>query len=124
MHEVAGRAAPDARVVYVDNDPIVHVHANALLTGSGTTGIVLADLRDPAAILSHPRVRELIDFTRPVALLLVAILHFIRDEEDPAGIVAMLRDALPAVILSFRVGRGCDLRHRVADSVPDAVAAV
>jgi hypothetical protein len=82
-------------VVYVDNDPIVHVHANALLTGSGTTGIVLADLRDPAAILAHPSLRELIDFTRPVALLLVAILHFIRDEEDPAGIVAALRDALP-----------------------------
>jgi len=96
VHEVAGRAAPDARVVYVDNDPIVHVHANALLTGSGTTGIVLADLRDPAAIVAHPQLRELIDFSRPVALLLVAILHFIRDEEDPAEIVATLRDALPA----------------------------
>jgi len=95
VHEVAGRAAPDTRVVYVDNDPIVHVHANALLTGSGATGIVLADLRDPAAILAHPALRELIDFTRPVALLLVAILHFITDEEDPAGIVATLRDALP-----------------------------
>jgi hypothetical protein len=95
VHEVAGRAAPDTRVVYVDNDPIVHVHANALLTGTGTTGIVLADLRDPAAILAHPQLRELIDFTRPVALLLVAILHFIKDEEDPAGIVATLRDALP-----------------------------
>ena len=83
VHEVAGRVAPDTRVVYVDNDPIVHVHANALLTG------------DPAAILAHPSLRELIDFTRPVALLLVAILHFIRDEEDPAGIVATLRDALP-----------------------------
>jgi len=95
VHEVAGRAAPDTRVVYVDNDPIVNVHANALLTGSGTTGVVLADLRDPAAILAHPGLRKLIDFTRPVALLLVAILHFIADEEDPAGIVATLRDALP-----------------------------
>ena len=95
VHEVAGRAAPDTRVVYVDNDPIVHVHANALLAGTGTTGIVLADLREPAAILADPRLRELIDFTRPVALLLVAILHFIRDEEDPAGIVATMRDALP-----------------------------
>ena len=55
VHEVAGQTAPDTRVVYVDNDPIVHVHANALLTGSGTTGIVLADLRDPAVILAHPR---------------------------------------------------------------------
>jgi len=80
----------------VDYDRIVHVHANALLTGSGTTGIVLADLRDPDVILEHPKVRGLIDFTQPVALLLVAILHFITDEENPAGIVATLRDALPA----------------------------
>src|ERR1700761_9439088 len=96
VHEVAGQVAPDSRVVYVDNDPIVHVHANALLTGSGTTGIVLADLRDPAAILDHPALAELIDFTKPVALLLAAILHFIRDEEDPAAIVATLRDSVPA----------------------------
>jgi hypothetical protein len=95
VHEVAGQVAPDARVVYVDNDPIVHVHANALLTGSGNTSIVLADLRDPDVIVEHPKVRGLIDFTRPVALLLVAILHFITDEQDPAGIVATLRDALP-----------------------------
>lgn len=108
VHEVAGRAAPDARVVYVDNDPIVHVHANALLTGSGTTGIVLADLRDPSAILAHPRLHELIDFTRPVALLLVAILHFATDEEDPAGIVATLLDALPG-------GSYLALSHATAD---------
>ena len=95
VHEVAGQVAPDARVVYVDNDPIVHVHANALLSGSGTTSIVLADLRDPTAILEHPKLRGLIDFTQPVALLLVAILHFITDAENPAGIVATLRDALP-----------------------------
>ena len=76
-------------------DPIVHVHANALLSGSGTTSIVLADLRDPTAILEHPKLRGLIDFTQPVALLLVAILHFIKDAENPAGIVATLRDALP-----------------------------
>jgi SAM-dependent methyltransferase len=94
VHEVAGRAAAGARVVYVDNDPIVNVHANALLTGTGTTSIVLADLRDPRAILAHPEVRKLIDFAQPVGLLLVAILHFIKDEEDPARIVATLRDAL------------------------------
>jgi hypothetical protein len=95
VHEVAAQAGPGARVVYVDNDPIVHVHANALLTGNGTTSIVLADLRDPKAILEHPKLRELIDFTQPVALLLVAIVHFITDAENPAGIVAVLRDALP-----------------------------
>jgi hypothetical protein len=96
VHEVAGRVAPDARVVYVDNDPIVNVHANALLTGAGTTGIVLADLRDPKAILSHPTTRRLINFDEPVALLLIAVLHFVRDDEHPAELVATLRDALPA----------------------------
>ena len=96
VHEVAGQVAPGARVVYVDNDPIVHVHANALLTGSGTTSIVLADLREPEVILAHPKLRGLIDFAQPVALLLVAILHFIAETENPAGIVARLRDALPS----------------------------
>ena len=96
VHEVAGQVAPGSRVVYVDNDPIVHVHANALLTGSGTTGIVLADLREPREILTHPKVRELIDFSEPVALLLIAILHFITEEENPHGIVATLRDGLPS----------------------------
>ncbi len=95
VHEVAAEVAPGTRVVYVDNDPIVHVHANALLTGSGTTRIVLADLREPGKILADPRVGELIDFGRPVALLLIAILHFIAEEEDPSRILATLRDALP-----------------------------
>jgi S-adenosyl methyltransferase len=95
VHEVAGSVAEGTRVVYVDNDPIVNVHANALLTGGGTTGIVLADLRNPEAILSDPGVRRLIDFGEPVGLLLIAVMHFVRDDEDPAGIVATLREALP-----------------------------
>src|SRR5579859_3430012 len=66
VHQVAGQIAPQTRVVYADNDPIVHVHANALLTGSGTTGIVLADLREPEVILDHPETRALIDFGQPV----------------------------------------------------------
>ncbi len=94
VHEVATETAPDVRVVYVDNDPIVHVHASALLTGTGATRIVLADLREPEAILAHPKVGELIDLSQPVALLLIAILHFITDDEDPAGIVTAFRDAL------------------------------
>jgi len=110
VHEVA---APGTRVAYVDNDPIVHVHANALLTGSGTTSIVLADLREPEAILAHPKVRALIDFTQPIALLLVAILHFITDTEDPARILAVLRDALPA-------GSYLALSHATADFRPAA----
>jgi len=71
------------------------VHASALLTGTDSTGVVLADLRDPEVVLAQPKLRDLIDFTQPVALLLVAILHFITDAEGPAAIVATLRDALP-----------------------------
>lgn len=119
VHQVAGEVAPDTRVVYVDNDPIVHVHANALLTGTGTTSIVLADLREPEIILGHPKTRALIDFRRPVGLLLVAILHFITEAENPAGIVATLRDALPDgsyLVLSHATG---DLRPDAAQSAAD-----
>jgi hypothetical protein len=95
VHEVARQVAPDARVVYVDHDPVVHVHASALLANnSPTTLAVLADLREPEVILDHPQVRRLIDFDQPLGLLLVAVLHFITDDEDPAGIVARLRDAM------------------------------
>jgi hypothetical protein len=115
VHEVAGQVASGTRVVYVDNDPIVHVHANALLTGSGATSIVLADLREPEAILAHPKVRGMIDFSQPVALLLVAILHFIAEEENPAGIIATLRDALPP-------GSYLALSHGTTDFHPPGLA--
>jgi hypothetical protein len=91
----------------------VHVHANALLAGSGITSIVLADLREPEAILAHPKVRALIDFGQPVALLLVAILHFITEQEKPADIVAAFRGALPA-------GSYLALSHATADFRPVA----
>ena len=97
MHEVAQAVAPSARVVYVDNDPLVLAHARALLTSSpeGRTAYIHADLRDPAAILNDPVTREVLDFTQPIALMLIAILHMIPDEEKPAEIVATLLDALP-----------------------------
>lgn len=115
VHEVAAQIAPDIRVAYVDNDPIVHVHASALLTGAGTTCVVLADLRDPEAILAHPEVTALIDFTRPVALLLVAVVHFLTDRQDPARIIATLRDALPP-------GSYLALSHGTADFHPPGTA--
>jgi len=93
VHETAAQHAPGARVAYADNDPVIHAHANALLTGTGTTKIILADLRDPEKIIAAAG--EFLDFTKPIGLLLVAILHFIPDNEDPAGIVAAFRDALP-----------------------------
>jgi S-adenosyl methyltransferase len=97
VHEVAQAQLPSARVVYADNDPLVLAHARALLTSSreGRTAYVHADLRNPEAILSSPVVREVLDFSQPVALMLVAVLHFIYDEEKPAEIIATLLDALP-----------------------------
>ncbi|WP_374936962.1 SAM-dependent methyltransferase [Streptomyces sp. Ru73] len=106
-HEVARESVPDARVVYADNDPIVATHADARLTSAPGTAFVLGDVRDPAALLAAPAVRALIDFEAPVAVLLVAVLHFLRDDEDPAGVVAALADALPAgsrLILSHATG--------------------
>ena len=98
MHEVAQAIAPESRVVYVDNDPIVLVHAHALLTSApdGRTAYIEADLRDPEAILGSPAVAETLDLNQPVALMLVAILHFMVDADDPAHIVATLLAALPA----------------------------
>ena len=106
VHEVAHELMPAARIVYVDNDPVVCTHGQALLADAGTTEVVTADLRRPAAILNDPIVREFIDFHQPAGLLL-AILHHINDEEDPAGIMARLRDAMPSgsylAISSFRM---------------------
>jgi hypothetical protein len=95
VHEIAQAAAPGSRVVYVDNDPMVVAHSRALLAGDNTVAIQ-GDLRRPDEVLEHPEVQELIDFGQPVALLLLAILHFVPDDEDPFGIVARYRDALPA----------------------------
>ena len=97
VHEVAQEITPSARIVYADNDPLVLAHARALLTSApeGRTAYIHADLRDPKAIVTSPVVRDVLDFGKPVALLLVAILHFIPDEDQPAEIVGTLLDALP-----------------------------
>jgi len=94
VHQVAQRLVPDPRVVYVDNDPIVFVHANALLADHAGVVAVQADVRDPDSMLGHPVVREVLDFDQPIGLLMVGLLLFVTDEEDPAGIVARFRDAL------------------------------
>jgi hypothetical protein len=96
VHEVAHELNPAARIVYVDNDPVVYTHGQALLADARTTEVVTADVRQPRAILDDPIVGEFIDFSQPVGLLLLAILHHLNDEEDPAGVVAALRDAMPS----------------------------
>ena len=94
-HEVAQREAPDSRIVYVDNDPIVLLHAQSLLrsTAAGACDYIQADLRDPARILSEAG--RTLDFGQPVALMLLAILQFIPDDADPWGLVAQLMAPLP-----------------------------
>jgi hypothetical protein len=98
VHEVAQSVDPSARVVYADNDPLVLAHARALLTSSpeGRTAYIQADLRDPEAILSSSAVRDVLDLRQPVALITVAVLHFIHDEFKPAAALATLLDALPS----------------------------
>jgi S-adenosyl methyltransferase len=98
VHEVAQGIEPQCRVVYVDNDPIVLAHARALLTSApeGKTAYVHADLRDPGKILADTLIRQTLDFDRPIALMLVAVLHFLPDGDDPARVVSTLLDGLPS----------------------------
>lgn len=94
VHEVAQEASPDARIVYVDIDPVAVAHSKAILGGNENAAIIAGDLRESKEILAHGETRRLIDASQPTGLLLVAILHFIADEEDPWQIVASLRDSL------------------------------
>jgi hypothetical protein len=94
VHEAARESDPSARVVYVDYDPVVHVHNEALLASDDRVVSVQADIREPEVILGHPDVGRLIDFSQPVAVLCVAVLHLVPDAEDPEAIVARFRDRM------------------------------
>jgi S-adenosyl methyltransferase len=126
-HEVAQAVAPESWIVYVDNNPVVVSHAQALLSTPHTAAI-RGDLTRPDEILADPQVRRLIDFGRPVALLIVAILHFIPDVADPAGAVAKLRDAMAPgsylVITHVEVspahGAGREVRSQTARELGEA----
>ena len=116
-HEVAQRHDPTARVVYVDNDPIVLVHARALLTShpNGATAYLQADLREPKDILTASEVTGTLELTEPVAVLLVAVLHFLPDHEQAYDVVHTLMDGMPAG--SFLV-----VSHATTDLLPTATA--
>ncbi|OLT29824.1 hypothetical protein BJF79_40245 [Actinomadura sp. CNU-125] len=104
-HQVARAVRSDARVVYVDHDPIVRLHANALLAGDEQTTVLLRDMRDAEAVLDDPATQDLIDFSKPVAVLLVAVTHFLSDDEDPWGLVARyLRRLVPGSYLVLSAG--------------------
>ncbi|MGY4742080.1 SAM-dependent methyltransferase [Streptomyces sp. ATMOS53] len=94
VHEVAQAASPGARVVYVDHDPVAVAHSEAVLADNADADVVAADLRKPQEILGSPQVEQLIDLERPVALLLVALLHFVQDADDPYAAVAEFGAAL------------------------------
>ena len=113
-HEVAQRIAPDARICYIDNDPIVLAHARALLTSdpAGVTDYVDADLRDPDRVLSAAAAT--LDFSQPIAVMLLAILHVIPDDDDPLRLVGTIMDAVPPG--SFLV-----ISHPARDIHPDSV---
>ncbi len=117
-HEVAQSIAPASRIVYVDNDPIVLAHARALLTSTsqGATAYIHADLREAGKILQHPDVLEVLDLSKPVALMLVAILHFVKDADDPYGAVTQLVGAMPP-------GSYLVISHATNDYMPPEVAA-
>jgi S-adenosyl methyltransferase len=112
-HQAVQKVTADARVVYVDNDPLVRVHASALLTGEGSTRVITADLRDPDSVLNHPQTRELIDFSQPVGLLMTAVLHFVADSSNPWRLVSRyLAELAPESYLA--------LSHITADQKPPA----
>ncbi|SHM23238.1 SAM-dependent methyltransferase [Cryptosporangium aurantiacum] len=96
VHQIAQGVDPGARVVYIDNDPIVLAHGRALLAENGNTAVIQADMRDTAAILAQPELTKLIDFDQPVAALFVSVLHCIPDGDDPAALVARVFDRLPS----------------------------
>jgi SAM-dependent methyltransferase len=95
VHEVARQAKPDARVLYVDHDPIVCAYGRALLTTDHDVDLIQADVRHPQDILEHPTTRRLIDFGQPLAILIAAVMHFVPDQDDPQAIVTAYSQALP-----------------------------
>ena len=93
-HEIAQALNPAARVVYVDNDISVRLHAHALLADDASTIVVKADLREPASILESPEITSFLDFSRPMGLIMNAVIHHITDDEDPHGLVARYVSAI------------------------------
>lgn len=117
VHEVAQKADPACRVVYVDHDEVAVAHSELLLQGNENATIVAADFCQPETVLTAPAVARLLDFSQPIGLLMVAVLHFVPDVKDPRGVVARYRDAVaPSSLVA--------LSHLTADQRPNEMAAV
>lgn len=117
LHEVVQAVVPAGRVVYVDHDPVVLAHARVLMTGvpEGRTSFVRADLREPEAIFGAPELRQVLDLRRPVALSLIAVLHFLTERDDPHALVRRLMGHLPG-------GSWLMLSHVTGDLAPEEIA--
>jgi hypothetical protein len=111
VHEVAHNMCPATQVLYVDHDPIVLAHARDMLATENNVAIIARDMRDPEEILADEQLHELIDFEKPVGLLFVSMLHFLRDEDDPGGIIRRLLAPFPS-------GSYVALTHGTADVAP------
>jgi O-methyltransferase involved in polyketide biosynthesis len=123
VHEVARSIQPDARVAYVDNDPVVAVHGRVLCDGEDRITMIDGDIRRPQAILANPELTDLIDLSEPVAFLCVAVLHFITEEENPLEIVAALRSQMTPgsyLVISHATTDGAD--RRVVGQIMDVYA--
>jgi hypothetical protein len=113
-HQAIRHVTADARVVYVDIDPMVAAYGSALLAGDGSTALIEADLRDPDALLGHPGLRRLIDFSRPTGVLMTAVLHFVADSSDPLALVSRYMTAVAP-------GSYLALSHVTFDRLPPRV---
>jgi hypothetical protein len=112
VHEVVQKMAPDGRVVYVDVDPVAVAHSRHILAGNDRVAVIQEDLRHPEEILAHPDTTRLLDLREPTAILLLAVLHFVADDEDPYGLVRRLHDRLVP-------GSYVAVSHGTADGLPE-----
>src|SRR3984885_1896583 len=115
-HQIAQRTAPEARVVYIDIDPMVSTHASALMAGPNVVTL-RADLREPAQVLGDPQVSDLLDFTQPVGVMFACVLHCLWDKEDPWAVVRQFRDAVPS-------GSYVALSHMTNETHPEGAQAL
>jgi SAM-dependent methyltransferase len=107
VHEIAQQAAPDARVLYVDHDAVAVAHSELMLRGNPNAAVLQGDLRRPAEILASPQLRDVLDLSQPVGILLIAVLHFVAEEDRPRDVIAELRDAVaPGSHLAISHGTG------------------
>lgn len=117
VHEIAQKVDPECRVVYVDSEPVAISHSGLILAGNDRATAIQADLGDPDSILTNPRTTRLLDFTRPIGLLMVGVFHFVPESRDPSAVLAGYRDALPS-------GSYLALSHFTSDTRPAEMAAM